>query len=343
VKSIKFILFIFVPSFLLLWPAACRHQAKNETSIPSGKFPLDTIEIKIDELTKKIRETPSSAIHYYQRALLYEIQKKPMLAIKDMQTVVGIDSARFQYFDYLADLFFQANGVKPAIAAYKKSTALNPKSDYPYVKMGEIYMLTQDAQKAFENLNIALHINKHNGKTYFLKGFIYLEMGDTGKAISNFQTSIDVDPDYYDSYINLGIIYAKRKNKLSAFYYESCLRLKPGTIEVLYDLGKYYQDIDNLAMATKYYNQILEKVPDHKNANYNMGYINYINQNFETAIGYFNKAILKFPSYPDAYYARGQCYKMLKKNNEAIADFNKAFKLDPKNTAALTEYSRLIK
>jgi tetratricopeptide (TPR) repeat protein len=327
----------------LLPGAGCQKKSKTETPVSSGKFPLDTLEIQIDELTKKIQKKPNLAVLYFQRARLYELQKKLMPSIQDMQRSVRIDSTRYQYWDYLGDLFFQASGVKPAITAYKKSAALNPKSEYPYVKMGEIYMITQDAPNAFENLNEALHINKFNGKAYFLKGYIYLEMGDTAKAVSSFQTSVDVDPDYYDSYINLGLIYAKRKNKKAVFYYETCLRLKPGNIEVLYDLGKYYQDINSFDKASEYYNLILETIPDHKNANYNLGYINFMNGDFEKAIIFFSKAISKLPTYSDAYFARGQCYKMLKKTTEAMNDFKKTLELDPKNSLARKEMSKLIK
>jgi tetratricopeptide (TPR) repeat protein len=338
--KLNYLILLFL-SLILISPACKRNKATSQLN--KNKFQTDSTQIKIEELTQGLLKNPSNYRLYYQRAKLYQQHEKIVLAVKDMQLLFRFDSSDFHYYNFFGDLCIAANGYTNAIKSYQKSTSLNPADDYAFMKIGEVYLYLQDRDKSFKYLNEALRINKFNAKAYFLKAYNYLEMRDTAKAISGFQTCVDVDPDYYDSYINLGLIYARRKDKKAPLYYNSCLRLKPGSIEVLYNLGIFYQEIDSFDKAIEYYNEILKQVPDHKNASYNLGFIFALKGNFEKAVKYFTTAINKLPTYTDAWFARGQCYKKLGRNEQAMADFNKVLQLDPNYKLAEKELKKLNK
>ena len=322
--------------------SSCNWFSKDKTAGTELKN-SDTIQLKIEELTKKIEKRSSNYKLYFDRAKLYDASNKPMLAMKDMQMLIRQDSVNPTYWNYLGDIYLKSGSAKGALSCFQKSTFYNPQDDYAFMKMGEIYMYVQNRDKSFENLNEALRINKYNPKIYFFKGINYLEMKDTAKAISSFQTAIGILPGYFDAYMNLGIIYAAKRNKKAITYYENALKIKDNSIEVLYDLGKFYQDIDSFDKAIIEYNKILSQVPDHKNTNYNLGFIYYIRADFNKAIQFFSTAISKQPDYTDAYYGRGLCYKQTGKSDLAEKDFIRVLQLNAGYKLAEKELKKMKK
>ena len=338
-KTIKLLAFCFCILSLSAIFSCHRKQQDKKENVKNKKE--DTISPMIAELASKIKNDPKNLKNYKERAKLYEKQNKFYYAVKDMLTVVSTDSSHFEDFNYLGDLLFKAKAIKKSLEMFGKSIALNPSNDYAFLKTGEIYLYLQDSRNSLKFLGKALENNKYNPETYFFIAYNYMERKDTAKAILNFQASVDADADYFNSQMNLGLIYAARRNKLALNYYNNALRLKPGSIEVLYDLGKFYQDIDSLNKAKDYYEQILSQVEDHKSTNYNMGYICFRKGEYDKSIQFFSTAISKLPTYKQAYFGRALAY--LKVNNKEMArnDLKKVIELDPKDKDAVAELNKI--
>ena len=343
-RNISSLSFLFFFLFFVIFSINCKKNKVNNKS----EGVKDSISLQIEDLTKKIKANAGNINNYYLRAKLYEKQNKLELAIKDMFVLISIDSSHYEHYNYLGDMLFKSNSFKSSIYCFTKSIALKPDLDYASVRLGEIFMYMANREnrqgtnrkQSFFYLDKALKVNKFNPKTYFLIAYNYLELKDTAKAILNFQASIEADADYFDSYMNLGLIYAAKKNKLAVTYYENALRLNPISIEVLYDIGKYYQDIDSLNKAIEYYRQILEQVEDHKSTNYNLGYIYFRLRQFDKSVQYFSTSISKNPYYKQAYYGRGLSYKNLGKKDLASKDFKKILEIDPTDKDAATELKK---
>jgi tetratricopeptide (TPR) repeat protein len=321
---------------------SCNWLSKDKTDYTYMNNP-DSIQSAISLLSKKIERKASNYKLLFDRAKLYEKTDKLQMAVNDMKILVQRDSVSPKYWNYLGDLFIKAGSAKGAVNCYLKSTFYNPQDEYAFSKLGELYLILQNYEKSFQNLNEALRINKYNPKIYFYKGLNYLEMKDTLNAISSFQTAVTVSPEYFDAHMNLGILYAAKKDKKAISYYQNALKSKANSIEALYALGKFYQDIDSFDKAVTEYNKILDQVPDHKSTNYNLGYISFLKGDFNRAIQYFSTAISKQPDYTDAYYGRGLCYKKTGKTDLAEKDFTKTIQLDPKYELAEKELKKLKK
>lgn len=335
-KILKFITCAGIFSVFLFF--SCNKAGKSVKE-KSGK--QDSLSEMISELTGRIETKPDELKNYVERARLFEKQNKYDNAIKDMITVVKTDSTSYEYYNYLGDLLFKAKAVKKAIESYQRSINLNPSNDYAFLKTGEIYLYMADSKKSLEYLGKALEINEYNPETYFFIAYNYMEKKDTAKALLNFQASVNADADYFDSYMNLGLIYAARRNNMAVDYYNNALRLKPGSIEVLYALGKYYQDVDDLEKAISYYKEILLQVADHKSTNYNMGYIYFRKGEYDKSIQFFSTAISKMPTYKQAYYGRALAYLKINNKDMARNDFEKIIELDPKDKEAANELKKL--
>jgi len=336
-RQINLLVILLFGVFLL---GSCNRFNRDKTD-STGLNGNDSLQSKINELSKKIDRRSSNYKLYFDRAKLYEKTDKLQLAVNDMQMLIKRDSINTKYWNYLGDLYLKSGSAKGAVSCYQRSTFYNPQDEYAFLKMGEVYLYLQNNEKSFQNLNEALRINKYNPTIYFYKGINYLDMKDTLKALSSFQTAVSVSPEYFDAHMNLGILYAAKKDKKAILYYQNALKIKNNSIEALYALGKFYQDIDSFDIAITEYYKILNQVPDHKSTNYNLGYIYYIKADFNKAAQFFSTAISKQPDYTDAYYGRGLCYNQTGKTDLAEKDFMKVLQLDAGYNLAEKELKKM--
>jgi tetratricopeptide (TPR) repeat protein len=213
----------------------------------------------------------------------------------------------------------------------EKCIKLDDKNVDAMLKLAELYFYVNKNDKSFEYINMALKINKYNAKAYFLKGMNYKEIKDTTKAISSMQTAVEQDQTYYNAYIQLGILNAAQRNPLAVQYYKNALRIQPNSTEAWYNLGKFYQDVEDWKQATDAYNTLLKIDPKYKNARYNLAVINLVGtKDYNKALEYFTEAIKADPTYIEAYYGRGVCYQTMKDKKNAAIDFQACLSIDPK-------------
>ncbi len=325
----------------LLAMYACQPKEKSKKTEEQTETVQDTNQLIIRELSEKINRSPRQAQLYYQRARKYFSMNKKLLALKDMQKATELNSQNPMYFNFLGKIYFELTDVEKAIQAYEKSLSINPESEIPYLELGRIYLYMAKPVECIENINNALRINKYNAEAYALKASYYLQMKDTARAISNLVTSLDVNPDYLDSYIDLGYLYALKKDPRAEIYYKNALKLSPGNIQVMYNLGKFYQDMDSISKAEAMYRNILALVPSHKSASYNLAYLMFLKGEYNEAIKYFSKAIEANHLYAEAWLGRALSYEKLGQAENAIENYRQALKLDSTMVEAREALERL--
>ncbi|MBT3302771.1 MAG: tetratricopeptide repeat protein [Bacteroidetes bacterium] len=337
-----FLLISALLAFALIINGGCNNKANDkEQIIDIETADESTVDSLVLAFTEQILKNPDNDDLYYKRAKVYLKNEKVMLAIADMEKAVELESEIVEYQNFLGDIYFQVTNVQGAIDAYLASTALNPSHEYAFLQLGKIYLYRAEPKIAIGYLNEALKINKYNPEIFSNKALYYLQMNDTVRAISNLKTAVDVDPDYLNGYIDLGYLYALDLDKRALLYFENALRIEPQNMQVLYNRGKYYQDMAQFELAIIDYESILKIYPDHKSANYNLGYINYLMGNFELAIQFFSTASFSNPNYSAAYYGIGLCYKEIGKQELAKENFEKVLSLEPEDELAQIELNKL--
>ncbi len=324
-----------------IWISCNNDKTNNSSTIMNSK---DSIHIKIAKLNELIKENPKSAALLNDRATLYIEKQSFDSAFVDIRNALLIDSSKSVYYCTLSDIYFANGKVDKSSQALNKALVLDPKNNEAYLKLAEIYFIIENYDKCYENLNKAVEIEKINPKAYYIQGMALMQMGDTVKAISSMQTAVEQNPEYYDAYVQLGLLFAAQHNKLAIDYYNNALNINPQSIEVLYNLGMFYQENEMSDNAINSYNSILKIEPKHKNATYNIGYIYlvYLNK-YNEAIKYFSDAIKIDPKYADAYYNRGLCYEMLGDKANAKIDYNNAMRITPNHELSVIGLNRLDK
>lgn len=330
-RIVSHLLTALVIAFLMT-PAGCRQDSgSGQTDTLSTQ---DTSQSAIDrrfrELNEQLLRDSLNPGLLFERAQLMKIRGNIPGAYQEMERVVTLDSGKADYFLALADIAFRALQVPRSIEAFERCLRIDPKNTEAHLRLAELYFYLKAYPKAIESANNALRLNDRLARAYSIKGFVYKESGDTAKAISSFQTVLELDPENYDTQRELGRIFAAKKDPLALQYYNNALRIRPGSGEILYNRGLYYQESGQLKEAEADYATLLASDPKDPDAHHNLGYIALrYKEDYPAAIRHFTDAIRYNPEYAEAYYHRGLAEERMGNRTAALTDYRKATTIYP--------------
>lgn len=109
------------------------------------------------------------------------------------------------------------------LAAIREARSLSK----AFIELGKMYIAKNETDKAFNNLNTALRIDKNQEDGYGLRGLLYLSKGEFEKAIAELSDAIDIaDVPYF--YLNRGIAYlAIASDKKAQSDFDDFLEIHP--------------------------------------------------------------------------------------------------------------------
>ena len=205
----------------------------------------------IESITEKIRKDPKNISLLTQRASLFLQKNQAQNAINDLEVAISIDSLQPQIYFDLSEAYIKE--------WLENALKLFPDSADVHIKLAQLHLFVKEYVKSMQYLAKAEELNNNKADIYFLKGIIYKEMADTNKALENFQIAKTLNPDYYDAYIMLGNLLSTRKDSNAVYFYKNAINLIPMSSEAHYNLGYYYQSINNTEKAINEYNTIIKR------------------------------------------------------------------------------------
>jgi len=323
---------------------ACNTSTEKKDNTQQQDTSLATLNSpELKRINDLLKASPNDPELYLQRGKVYMALKDFDAAVADGNRALMIDSTKDGYYLFLTDAYFYGNHTRQAKEILERCVKNVPNSTEGYLKLAELLFYVKKYPESIAHINNALKIDETIAKGYFLKGMCYKEMGDTGKAVSSFQTACEQDNEYYDAYVETGRLFALKRNPLAIQYFNNALKLNPKSTEVVYMVGKFYQDSKKYKPAIEAYEKLLQMDPAHKNALYNLGAIEYVEgKDKEKAKSYFSRAIEIDPQYAEAYLARGICFEDLKDIDNAIADYKMAAQYRPNFESAIKNLNRLL-
>lgn len=320
---------------------------KNEKSESAEAQLVDTNISKLNSpelksINSQILNNPNNPELYFERAKLYLNNKDFEASIADIKRSQKFDSVKADYYLVLTDAYFFGGQTRQAKEVLEKCIKLNPDHIDSKLKLAELFFYVKRYQDAFNFINDALKLNENNANAYYLKGMCYKEIGDSSKAVSSFATATEQDNNNYNAYLQLGLLHAAKKNALALEYYNNALRINSKSTEVIYNIGKFYQDMGKINEAIDTYKKLIQLDKNYKSAYYNLGAIEFsLKKNTDEAMRYFSEAINIDPAYAEAYFARGVCYEKKKDFVNAEADYQEALKHKPNYEFAVENLNRL--
>lgn len=330
-----------VTLFSALYFLSCKNKSENNNQITTeNKVEVDSTFVKINQ---KIKNDISNPLLYIERAELYAERQDVPSAIADVDRAIRLDSLKAEFYIKKADYLLFQRKIQEVKDVLNTSLRINPNNAESNLKLAELYMFLKDNKEAMEYLNKVLKKDIYNAQAYFMKGIIFMEGGDTIKAVSSLQTAVEQNPDYYDAYIQLGVLLSAKKNPLAKQYYLNALKIKPNSIEALYNIGMFCQENNSFNEAIEYYNQILNIDAKNSLAHFNLGYVHLVDLHLlPEAVQHFSKAIDARSNYFEAYYNRGYAYELMKDWLNAETNYRQALSIKPDYTLAAEGLNRVL-
>jgi tetratricopeptide (TPR) repeat protein len=318
-------------------------QNKEETE--QEQIVQSSDNMSIDSISSEIRKNPRNSQLFILRSELYAESGNLNEAINDLYIAKKLDSLDTEIYYSLIDYHMKLGQSGKAKDVANKCLKIFPGNKESLLRLAQIYYYVQEYAEALEYLRQLKSYNHQDADSYFIEALIYKEMNQPAKAIQSLKNTLDYDENFLAAYVLLGDLLTQAGDPLALEYYKAGLRKAPENLELLYNLGYYYQ-INNLPeMSLIQYSKILEITDSlHYGALYNSAYIDMVfYEQYDDAVYLFSKAINIDSSAYKAYYNRGYAYELSGELNAAEKDYKHALQIEPNYPLAIEGLNELDK
>jgi tetratricopeptide (TPR) repeat protein len=305
---------------------------------------LEKAQAQFQEL---VAQAPGSPIGYARLAVALRLEKKPDLALEQMEKALALNPKRMDVFSGVISLLVEKGALDDALARcdhhLAKVEGLPAAQAVIYDLKGELFLRkgnTDAAEKAYQK---ALETNPDFMAPYFALAKLYLRAGKADKAIEQFKAGLEKNPRQPGLNLLLGNLYdAKGQSDLAEKCYRAELDIKPDSVPAMNNLAfllaQKQKDLDDaLHMAQT----ASEKMPHDPRIMDTLGWVYYQKGLYDSAIDQFTDSLEKTPASAPVLYHLGLAYLRKGDITRAKAQFEKALKIDKNFAGAQDARKRL--
>ena len=300
---------------------------------------------ELAELCQNIDKHPKKAENYYARANYYYLNKEIEKGLADIQTAIKLQPDSSKYYVTLSDLYFAQHETDLTEEALLKAISKDEDNNEARLKLAELQFYTRQYDDCGKTIDAAVQRQPHNPKAYLVKAFMLKDLQDTVGYLRMLQLVIDQDPNEVKAYSELGYFYQQQNDPIAISYYQNGLKVDPKNVELHYNLGKMFQDMDKFEEAEQEYKTAIGIDSAHIPSLNNLGYL-YLDDNFkkyDEAVKLFTQVLQVNPQFVYAVCNRGVAYEYLGNYVAARKDYEEALKLSTNFEPAIKGLNRLDK
>jgi tetratricopeptide (TPR) repeat protein len=146
----------------------------------------------------------------YNAAVAANIGQEYQLAKQYYQQVIVLGYQKPDIYSSLAEIYKFEGDTAMAVKTVEKGREMFPNDFNLLVSEINIYLATNEKEKAKEDLLIALEMDKTNPSIFFAVGTIYDQLGELDKAVDAYLKAIELNPGYFEANYNLGALYVNQ-------------------------------------------------------------------------------------------------------------------------------------
>ena len=239
-------------------------------------------------------------------------------------------------FEEIIDYYLDVREFREAGEAAKKALRQHPNSYEIRIKLVHIQIESGNSELALETLNNFAEYEKDDSDYFLLKGTALVNSLRFKEAEKAFDIALKKNSAAaVDIYINISIAFENaRQYNYALKYLGSAYMEEPENLTVLYDLGYYYERVQNFKASIEFYNKFLDVDPYSENVWYNLGVIHSKVNNLDKAIECYDFAISINPSYGSAYFNKANIYANQDNYSTAIDTYIEFLEIEPENLQA---------
>jgi tetratricopeptide (TPR) repeat protein len=262
-----------------------------------------------------------------------------------MQTAIKLQPDSSKYYVMLSDLYFAQHETDLTEEMLLKAISKDENNNEARLKLAELQFHTRQYEDCEKTIDEAVQRQPHNPKAYLIKAFMLKDMQDTIGYLRMLQLVIDQDPTETKAFLELGYFYQQQNDPIAVSYYQNGLKADPKNVELHYNLGKMFQDMDKLEEAEQEYKTAIAIDSTHIPSLNNLGYL-YLDDNikkYDEAVKLFTQVLQINPKFVYALCNRGVAYEYLGNYPAARKDYEETLKLSTNFEPAIKGLNRLDK
>jgi tetratricopeptide (TPR) repeat protein len=126
------------------------------------------------------------------------------------QQLIDMGAQKPDVYASLSEIYKAEGDTALALQKVQEGRSLFPEDFNLLIAETNIYLATDEKEKAMTNLETALEMDSSNPSIFFAVGTIYDQVGNMEKAISAYENAINLKPDYFEANYNLGALYVNQ-------------------------------------------------------------------------------------------------------------------------------------
>jgi len=233
------------------------------------------------------------------------------------------------------------NWVK-SINYFKLAIEVNSSIDFLHVNLGLAYLNEKKYKDSFTEFEKAFTINAKNISAYINCAKMLRDLNRSNEAIIILDKAIEQNPDNFQIYFEKGFILSYLNNSQAIENYSKCISLNPQYSIAYFNLGRIYQEQNNIELAILNYKSAIKFQINYTKAQINLGTIYFKRRNFQDAIKYFQQALLSDDKESSIYNNLGLTYKELGDFNKALINYQKSILLNDRYAEAFSNLGILL-
>ena len=305
-------------------------QDKNHFDWIISLYSNGKVQEALDQLHPLIKDNPYEAVLFNIRGACYAQIGEPIMAIKQYEKAIEIDSDYSEAHNNLGILLQELGELDKALKSFEKAFSLKPEKIETANIISSILTEINNPNTSIDYYNKILKSSPDLYLAYFNLGVAYQELGLTDKAISSYKKTLGLNSDFANAYLNLGLLledsakHEDAKNNL-----ERALEIDPNNTVILNNLGITFNSLESIDEAISCFESAINIAPNDLLGHFNLGMAQKSSNKIDDAINSFKKVIEIDPNNSESYYFLGELYRLTKQFNAALVSLEKAFSLNP--------------
>ncbi|XP_074184338.1 BBSome complex member BBS4 isoform X5 [Rhinolophus sinicus] len=266
----------------------------------------------------------------YVQALILRLEGNIRESLELFQTCAVLSPQSADNLKQVARSLFLLGKHKAATEVYIEAAKLNQKDWEICHNLGVCYIYLKQFNKAQEQLQSALHLNRHD-LTYVMLGRIHLLEGDVDKAIEIYRKAVEFSPENTELLTTLGLLYLQLGIYQKAFeHLGNALTYDPTNYQALLAAGSMMQAHGDFDVALTKYRVVACAVPESPPLWNNIGMCFFGKKKYVAAISCLKRANYLAPFDWKILYNLGLVHLTMQQYASAFHFLSAAINFQPK-------------
>ena len=275
---------------------------------------------------------------HQERAEAYFEEQKYQEALIELKNVVQLDPKDAKAYHQLALIHLKLGGMPDLQSAFgelTKAVELDPSIQDAQLKLGELYLLSQQPQAAKRHAEVVLISSPYHPKGHLLRGRSLIMEKKLEKGIEELKKSLELDPDNEQVYVDLARAYLiLEKPEEAEDILDQGLNKKANSPTLILAKGEFYLLQGRNTEAEALFQEVL--VLDPENDGYYVKLAGYYQttQKWKEAEEVYQRLANHKPASEIPQILLGEFYTFMGDVAKAAVHFQKGVELNPKSDPA---------